>query len=100
MRGIETYLSVWPRNPLRGYTATKDQLLTRLRRIEGQVRGVQGMVAEARYRIDVFTLGISMSQMGMSMNMTSLNSAQPFDRAFIDMMIPTIRVRCGWLRRS
>ena len=39
----------------RGYTATKDQLLTRLRRIEGQVRGVQGMVADDRYCIDVLT---------------------------------------------
>ncbi|MDQ2895816.1 MAG: metal-sensitive transcriptional regulator [Actinomycetota bacterium] len=45
-----------PENPpSRGYTATKDQLLTRLRRIEGQVRGVQGMVAEDRYCIDVLT---------------------------------------------
>src|SRR5438132_1003597 len=41
--------------PLRGYTATKDQLQTRLRRIEGQVRGIQGMVAEDRYCIDVLT---------------------------------------------
>ena len=41
--------------PVRGYTATKDQLQTRLRRIEGQVRGVQGMVAEDRYCIDVLT---------------------------------------------
>ena len=41
--------------PLRGYTATKDQLLARLRRIEGQVRGIQGMVAEDRYCIDVLT---------------------------------------------
>jgi DNA-binding FrmR family transcriptional regulator len=40
---------------IRGYTATKDQLQTRLRRIEGQVRGVQGMVAEDRYCIDVLT---------------------------------------------
>ena len=39
----------------RGYTATKDQLQTRLRRIEGQVRGVQGMVEEDRYCIDVIT---------------------------------------------
>jgi DNA-binding FrmR family transcriptional regulator len=39
----------------RGYTATKPQLLTRLRRIEGQVRGVQGMVEEDRYCIDVLT---------------------------------------------
>jgi CsoR family transcriptional regulator, copper-sensing transcriptional repressor len=39
----------------RGYTATKDQLLTRLKRIEGQVRGIQGMVGDDRYCIDVLT---------------------------------------------
>jgi DNA-binding FrmR family transcriptional regulator len=41
--------------PLRGYSASRDQLLTRLRRIEGQVRGIQGMVEEDRYCIDVLT---------------------------------------------
>jgi DNA-binding FrmR family transcriptional regulator len=40
---------------MRGYTATKDQLQARLRRIEGQVRGVQGMVADDRYCVDVLT---------------------------------------------
>ena len=39
----------------RGYSATKDQLQQRLRRIEGQVRGVQGMVDDDRYCIDVLT---------------------------------------------
>ena len=39
----------------RGYTATKDQLLKRLRRIEGQVRGIEGMVDDDRYCIDVIT---------------------------------------------
>ena len=39
----------------RGYTATKDQLLTRLARVEGQVRGVARMVDEDRYCIDVLT---------------------------------------------
>ena len=39
----------------RGYTATKDQLLKRLRRIEGQVRGVEKMVEDDRYCIDVLT---------------------------------------------
>jgi DNA-binding FrmR family transcriptional regulator len=39
----------------RGYTATKDQLMSRLRRVEGQVRGVQRMVEEDRYCIDVLT---------------------------------------------
>jgi DNA-binding FrmR family transcriptional regulator len=38
-----------------GYSATKEQLLTRLRRIEGQVRGVGGMVEDDRYCIDVLT---------------------------------------------
>jgi DNA-binding FrmR family transcriptional regulator len=41
--------------PIRGYTASKDQLQTRLRRIEGQVRGVARMVQEDRYCIDVLT---------------------------------------------
>ncbi len=39
----------------RGYTATKDQLNTRLARIEGQVRGVARMVEDDRYCIDVLT---------------------------------------------
>ena len=42
-------------SPQRGYTATKDQLLNRLKRVEGQVRGVQSMVDEDRYCIDVLT---------------------------------------------
>jgi DNA-binding FrmR family transcriptional regulator len=41
--------------PERGYSATKDQLLKRMRRIEGQVRGVEKMVDEDRYCIDVLT---------------------------------------------
>ena len=39
----------------RGYSATKDQLLSRLARAEGQVRGVARMVEEDRYCIDVLT---------------------------------------------
>jgi CsoR family transcriptional regulator, copper-sensing transcriptional repressor len=39
----------------RGYTATKDQLLARLRRVEGQIRGIEGMVQDDRYCIDVLT---------------------------------------------
>jgi len=44
-----------PATEMRGYSATKDQLLKRLRRIEGQVRGVERMVEEDRYCIDVLT---------------------------------------------
>jgi DNA-binding FrmR family transcriptional regulator len=39
----------------RGYTATKPQLLSRLARIEGQVRGIARMVEEDRYCVDVLT---------------------------------------------
>lgn len=39
----------------RGYSATKDQLQGRLSRIEGQVRGINRMVAEDRYCMDVLS---------------------------------------------
>jgi DNA-binding FrmR family transcriptional regulator len=39
----------------RGYSASKHQLLNRLARVEGQVRGVARMVEEDRYCIDVLT---------------------------------------------
>ena len=38
-----------------GYTADKEALVTRLRRIEGQVRGLQRMVEDDTYCIDVIT---------------------------------------------
>jgi DNA-binding FrmR family transcriptional regulator len=41
--------------PVRGYTATKGQLLARLKRIEGQIRGIEGMVEDDRYCIDILT---------------------------------------------
>jgi CsoR family transcriptional regulator, copper-sensing transcriptional repressor len=40
---------------VRGYSATKDELLGRLARVEGQVRGVARMVEDERYCIDVLT---------------------------------------------
>jgi DNA-binding FrmR family transcriptional regulator len=38
-----------------GYVQDKDALLNRLRRIEGQVRGLQQMVGDERYCVDVVT---------------------------------------------
>ena len=38
-----------------GYAGTKDDYLKRLRRIEGQVRGIQRMVETDTYCIDVLT---------------------------------------------
>ena len=38
-----------------GYTGTKDDYLKRLRRVEGQVRGIARMVDEDTYCIDILT---------------------------------------------
>jgi CsoR family transcriptional regulator, copper-sensing transcriptional repressor len=38
-----------------GYTSDKDSYLKRLRRIEGQVRGLQRMIDEDKYCIDILT---------------------------------------------
>ena len=39
----------------RGYTMQRDDYLKRLRRIEGQVRGLQRMIEDDEYCIDVLT---------------------------------------------
>jgi CsoR family transcriptional regulator, copper-sensing transcriptional repressor len=38
-----------------GYVAEKDALVKRLHRIEGQVRGIERMVVDERYCIDILT---------------------------------------------
>ena len=40
---------------MHGYVGDKDALLARLRRVEGQVRGVARMIEEDTYCIDVLT---------------------------------------------
>jgi DNA-binding FrmR family transcriptional regulator len=40
---------------MRGYTLDKDAYLARLRKIEGQVRGLERLVEEDTYCIDVLT---------------------------------------------
>jgi len=42
-------------SPTYGYSATKDLHLKRLRRIEGQIRGLQRMVEQDKYCIDILT---------------------------------------------
>ena len=41
--------------PQPGYSAQKQALLARLARVEGQARGIKGMVEQDRYCIDVLT---------------------------------------------
>ena len=53
---MDTDTGVQPQAPGgHGYSARKDQHLKRLRRIEGQIRGLQRMVADDVYCIDVLT---------------------------------------------
>ena len=40
---------------MRGYTMDKDDYLLRLRKIEGQVRGIQRLVEDDTYCIDILT---------------------------------------------
>lgn len=40
---------------MRGYTMNKDDYLKRLRKVEGQVRGLQRMIEDDTYCIDVLT---------------------------------------------
>ena len=40
---------------MHGYTEDKDLLVKRLHRIEGQVRGIERMLEEDRYCIDILT---------------------------------------------
>ncbi|MDA8291730.1 MAG: metal-sensitive transcriptional regulator [Actinomycetota bacterium] len=44
-----------PPGPPYGYVDDKDSLLKRMRRIEGQARGIEKMISEDRYCIDILT---------------------------------------------
>jgi len=53
--GARVRLSPVPWCAVASYTGEKDAYLKRLRRIEGQVRGLQRMVEEDKYCIDILT---------------------------------------------
>ena len=48
-------MGVRSRDSRHGYISSKDAYLTRLRRIEGQARGLQRMVDNEEYCIDILT---------------------------------------------
>lgn len=52
----------------------------------GEPMGDSGSMQGGDMTADAKTLGLEMDQMGMSMDMTALESADPFDKAFIDQM--------------
>lgn len=51
-------------------TKEKDQLITRLKRIEGQVRGIQNMIENERYCLDILT---QISAINAAMNKVGLH---------------------------
>jgi DNA-binding FrmR family transcriptional regulator len=50
-----SFVAMSETTPIRGYSASKEQLQKRLARIEGQVRGIAKMVDDDRYCIDILT---------------------------------------------
>lgn len=52
-------------------TKEKDQLITRLKRIEGQVRGIQNMIENERYCVDILTqisaINAAMNKVGLQL---------------------------------
>ena len=73
-----------------GYADTKDAQLKRLRRIEGQVRGIERMIASDTYCIDVLTQvsavtralqAVSMSLLEEHLNHCVVNAARESDEA-------------------
>ena len=54
-----------------GYVSNKEALIKRLHRIEGQVRGIERMVGEERYCIDILTqiAAVSTAQESVSVNL-------------------------------
>ncbi len=58
---------------MRGYTMSKDDYRARLRRIEGQVRGLQRMVDEDTYCIDILTQIAAVTKALQSVGLGLLN---------------------------
>jgi len=56
-----------------GYIGNKDDYLKRLRRIEGQARGLQRMVEEEQYCIDILTQVSAMTKALQSVSLGLLN---------------------------
>ena len=57
-----------------GYSDTKDDHLKRLRRVEGQIRGISKMVEEDKYCIDILTQVSAVSQAMQSVALRLLES--------------------------
>ena len=69
----ETEQSADPHSGPHGYISNKDDYLKRLRRIEGQARGLQGMVNDDKYCIDILTQVSAMTSALQSVALALVN---------------------------
>ncbi|MFW6600414.1 metal-sensitive transcriptional regulator [Propionibacteriaceae bacterium Y2011] len=60
-------------HPTRGYSDTKTAHLRRLRRIEGQARGLQRMIEDDKYCIDILTQVSAMTKALESVSLSLLD---------------------------
>lgn len=95
-----------------GYAPHKDQYLTRLKRIEGQVRGIAKMVDENKYCIDILTqvaavnkalhsvsLGLLEDHLGHCVAEAALQADQTCDQQLIDHKVAEATAAVGRLLR-
>ena len=95
-----------------GYTANKEALLKRLSRIEGQVRGVNKMVSEDKYCIDILTqisainaalhkvsLGLVEEHISHCVVNAAEQSIQTGDKSYVDEKVTEVTTAIGRLLR-
>ncbi len=92
-----------PVHPARGYASGKDDYLVRLRKIEGQVRGLQKMIEDDRWCPDVVTQVASVTRALQEVAVGLLNdhlhhcilsaarNSEPDGEAQLDEVATTIR---------
>ncbi|QBI21675.1 metal-sensitive transcriptional regulator [Egibacter rhizosphaerae] len=94
---------------MRGYEVSKDDYLARLKRIEGQVRGLQRMIEEDTYCIDVLTQvsaatsalrGVALGLLDEHVRHCVANAAQGEDGQSADAMVTEASAAIERLVRS
>ena len=101
--GTSPAFHVGPVHPARGYASGKDNYLVRLRKIEGQVRGLQKMIEDDRWCPDVVTQVASVTRALQEVAVGLLNdhlhhcvlsaarNSEPDAEAQLDEVAATIR---------
>lgn len=96
-----------------GYSHTKEAHLKRLRRIEGQVRGIERMVEEDKYCIDILTqiaavskalhslsLGLLENHLGHCVTGAALEAERAGNKQIVDKKIKEATAAISRMMRS